>query len=198
MSLKITPIPSGPLKVAGVTSASFCGKPLEASGDVYLCRCGESKNAPFCDGSHKPAGFTGDNTGESEAKPLRVWEGRTIQTTFNPNVCMHVFYCKPLQELRARELAGDDDAAQEIAEVVASCPSGALTYSSNSVEVGGAEQSELVIMEGGEIRVTCDFETEGFELQAEQPSDRATLCRCGRSDNKPWCDGRHKGRKDFR
>jgi CDGSH-type Zn-finger protein/uncharacterized Fe-S cluster protein YjdI len=59
--LEIQPAPDGPLIVSGnfsmVTGAgrkAWCGK------KAALCRCGASKNKPFCDGSHKPAGFKAD------------------------------------------------------------------------------------------------------------------------------------------
>ena len=52
-----------------------------------------------------------------EKKKVHVWEGKTLRTFFNPNACMHVFYCKPLKALRASELAGDDAATEEIARV---------------------------------------------------------------------------------
>ena len=71
---KITVVAGGPYLVSGgvpVTSKtpvmSEHGEPLTWKTDrlesvkakVALCRCGASSNKPFCDGSHKAAGFTG-------------------------------------------------------------------------------------------------------------------------------------------
>jgi CDGSH-type Zn-finger protein len=52
---------NGPLEVSGsVQLLDADGKPVPAGDDpVYLCRCGRSSNKPFCDGSHKKAGFEG-------------------------------------------------------------------------------------------------------------------------------------------
>jgi len=55
---KITPLKNGPVKVEG--ALQICGADgsvLEAKDVVFLCRCGASKNKPYCDGSHKPMGF---------------------------------------------------------------------------------------------------------------------------------------------
>ena len=199
-SITINILDNGPLQITGDSlSIQFCGEPLpvEADAGVFLCRCGESANAPFCDGSHAKTGFVAEPS-TSAGKDVKVWEGKTIRTFFNPNICMHAFYCKPLGALRERELEGDRDAAEEIARVVQSCPSGALHYEASDVlEPPTAERAEIEIIEGGEVRVQCGFEI-NTELQERQTADRVTLCRCGLSENKPWCDGRHKKRKDFR
>ena len=82
--------------------------------------------------------------------------------------------------------------------MVRSCPSGALSYEGKDVAAPqAADLAEVEIMEGGEVRIQCDFEINA-ELQERQVSDRATLCRCGLSKNKPWCDGQHKKRDGFR
>ena len=45
---------NGPIKVSGKFNIiDEKGNPVEASGDVWLCRCGHSSNKPFCDGTHK-------------------------------------------------------------------------------------------------------------------------------------------------
>lgn len=198
--LNINIIDNGPIKVSGDDKiVSYCGEALDLdqAQDVYLCRCGQSSNPPFCDGTHSKAGFVAEPA-EATDKPVHVWEGRTIKTFFNANACMHVFYCKPLKALRARELEGDADAAAEIARVVQSCPSGALTFESKTVSKPAAPRGPCIdIVEGGEIRVQSDFQINA-QLQERQENNRATLCRCGLSKNKPWCDGRHKKREDFR
>ena len=61
--LKITAIDSGPLKVSNLKSLEFCGKAMEVDGDAFFCRCGESNNAPFCNGTHSKVGFTGAHEG---------------------------------------------------------------------------------------------------------------------------------------
>ena len=50
--------PNGPLKVVGpVELISGTGHTINRAQELFLCRCGESKNKPYCDGSHKAAGF---------------------------------------------------------------------------------------------------------------------------------------------
>jgi CDGSH-type Zn-finger protein len=200
-SVHLTVIDNGPLKVENAGKIAFGAEVHEVDGAVWLCRCGESSNAPFCDGSHQKAGFEGTCAQPGE-QACKTWEGQRIRTRFNPTACMHVFYCKPLKELRARELAEDGpagvEAAREIARVVSTCPSGALSYELKTpIEVNEAPQEGPVVevMEGGEIRIKCAFT--GIE-PLEGIGARATLCRCGLSKNKPYCDGRHKRRKDWR
>ena len=62
-ALKIRPRPDGPLLVEGnLTLISGLGRPRWTGTRVALCRCGESANKPFCDGTHALVGF---KTGES-------------------------------------------------------------------------------------------------------------------------------------
>lgn len=52
---------NGPLLCTGdVEVYSAGGELLEKSADLVLCRCGQSGNKPFCDGSHRKAGFEHD------------------------------------------------------------------------------------------------------------------------------------------
>ena len=51
-------IPGGPLKVTGRFQIKGPdGKIIKTEDAVFLCRCGNSSNKPFCDGSHKQKGF---------------------------------------------------------------------------------------------------------------------------------------------
>lgn len=54
----ITPIKNGPLHIIGTLELlNTDGKQIETSAELYLCRCGQSNNKPYCDGQHKNAGF---------------------------------------------------------------------------------------------------------------------------------------------
>ena len=55
---RITVLENGPLLCTGdIEVVAEDGYVLGKSDELALCRCGESKNRPFCDGSHKDAGF---------------------------------------------------------------------------------------------------------------------------------------------
>ena len=57
-ALEITPQPDGPLHVRGpLEIVSGTGRTILRTAETWLCRCGASKNKPYCDGSHKAAGF---------------------------------------------------------------------------------------------------------------------------------------------
>ena len=56
--LDIQPLQNGPLRVVGnLEVVSGTGRTCNKVSETYLCRCGHSKNKPYCDGSHKAAGF---------------------------------------------------------------------------------------------------------------------------------------------
>ena len=192
-------LPNGPLKISceQAIALSFKGEPLpsEPGQDHYLCRCGQSKNGPYCDGTHAKVGFDG-SPNERKPKSAKIWQGRTIQTRFDRGLCMHIYTCEPLGALRKAELEGDDSAAQRIADKVQQCPSGALQFSADSAESPEPEGPALTIREGAEIQVQGTFEI-NHPMRPGQPTTRATLCRCGLSKNKPYCDGRHTQAKDF-
>lgn len=57
----ITLRPNGPLLVQGdVKVINSAGQEIDRGGRVAFCRCGLSKTKPFCDASHKAAGFTAE------------------------------------------------------------------------------------------------------------------------------------------
>ena len=59
--LKVKPIKNGPLMLEGnLRIRASSGRLAWEGTKTWLCRCGHSKNKPFCDGSHKGVGFTDD------------------------------------------------------------------------------------------------------------------------------------------
>jgi len=63
MGKKVTSIKDGPYKIDGpvvIEDASGGKKDFDEKQEAWLCRCGASKNKPYCDGSHKKIGFKAD------------------------------------------------------------------------------------------------------------------------------------------
>jgi len=59
--LEVRPMPNGPLMVSGnLEICSGTGRTVDRVTKAALCRCGQSGNKPFCDGTHKKVGFTAD------------------------------------------------------------------------------------------------------------------------------------------
>jgi CDGSH-type Zn-finger protein len=60
--LAVEPTKDGPLHVVGsIEVVTGTGKTIGRTAECWLCRCGHSRNKPYCDGSHKAAGFKSDN-----------------------------------------------------------------------------------------------------------------------------------------
>jgi CDGSH-type Zn-finger protein/uncharacterized Fe-S cluster protein YjdI len=56
--IDVQALPDGPLRIVGnLELISGTGRTFDKDTETYLCRCGQSKNKPFCDGSHRAAGF---------------------------------------------------------------------------------------------------------------------------------------------
>jgi CDGSH-type Zn-finger protein len=187
----------GPLVARGVARLSGpAGEPIDTKPAMTLCRCGASKNKPFCDGSHNEIGFDSRPTDDRTPDKLRAFEGKDITVHYNRLLCSHAGECGKLKAVfdpsRKPWIEPDNGDVDDIIEVVTACPSGALSYSlaGRSLQHAVSEASGISIEKNGPYRVT------GVPLATARPAagacpDKYVLCRCGASKNKPYCDGSH-------
>lgn len=164
---------------------------------VQLCRCGKSKNKPFCDNTHEEYGFRSEKLNGRLPDRLERYEGRGITILDNRGVCSHRGHCTdnlPTVFRQGVEPWIDPDSAdpKEIARVIRMCPSGALSYEWNGDRYADwGDDAELTLLKNGPIEVRGAVPLTDEEESRPQTEDHFTLCRCGGSKNKPFCDGTH-------
>jgi len=127
----------------------------------------------------------------------RVYRGADIEVSFDLDICIHVGACllgAPAVFERDRRpwILADNASADEVASVVQRCPSGALQYRRLD---GGADERpptppKVTPMRNGPLFVRGDVEVSHADGTVET-LPRASLCRCGLSKNKPFCDNSH-------
>lgn len=129
----IQPQVDGPLKVEGeIEILAADGALLKIAARVWLCRCGKSATKPWCDSSHKAAGFRDPCAVSGTYQPKVLEPGTTgagLRVTLKPDGPLRCFGTVQIRD-----------------------PSGAVAWSGS----------------------------------------QAALCRCGASNNKPFCDGTHR------
>ena len=191
----------GPYRVTGdVVIFDAEGNLLRHGGTWCLCRCGGSRNKPFCDVTHGLKGFDGSESADhgaiADRRDSYPADGVTVYD--DRTVCAHFGQCSdrlPAVFRAAAEPFVDphNAAPDSIAEVVAGCPSGALAYArgrdGDTVETA-AEPSITPIVDGP-YRVRGAIQVVGADGRPYEARARQTLCRCGQSGNKPFCDGSH-------
>jgi CDGSH-type Zn-finger protein len=167
-----------------------------------LCRCGHSQHKPFCDGTHSTIGFDGTETAsrapyKEQAKTI---QGPTASLTDAESLCATGRFCDPNSSVWKLVRVTDRTAAHEhFVRQAGNCPSGRLVAWDNAtgealepryepsialIEDPSQGCSGPIWLRGG-VRL---FGADGFEYEAR---NRMTLCRCGGSKNKPFCDGTH-------
>lgn len=189
----------------GPLIAKNCPRLTDADGNAVeekplyaLCRCGQSKNKPFCDGSHNDAGF--ESRGGEPAGRDRViaYEGTEVTVYYNPLLCSHAAECGRLASNifnpeQKPWVQPDNGTRAEVEAVVTACPSSALTMS----DPGGspthlvADTPGISIQKDGPYWVRDIPSPEGPAGEEASPR-KYVLCRCGLSGNKPYCDGSHR------
>jgi CDGSH-type Zn-finger protein len=178
------------------------GKTIPAGETFALCRCGQSSTKPFCDGTHARIGFDGTETASRAAfaDGAKTINGPALVLHDDEPLCAFARFCDRAGTIWKLVRKTDDG---EIRDVVlneaSSCPSGRLVVrdvesgevlepkvepSISLVEDPAKACSGPIWLRGG-IRVTA---ADGFEYEKR---NRITLCRCGASQNKPFCDGTH-------
>jgi CDGSH-type Zn-finger protein len=163
---------------------------------VALCRCGKSGSKPLCDGTHGTIGFNDERIADGAKDRRKDYVGKRITIHDNRALCAHVARCTEGLPAVFRESGRpwiDADAAtvEEIAATIRKCPSGALSYSIDGVEQRNRDEPPGVeVLRDGPYAVS-GIELLGVALGEGASTDHYTLCRCGASKNKPFCDGSH-------
>jgi uncharacterized Fe-S cluster protein YjdI/CDGSH-type Zn-finger protein len=126
----------------------------------------------------------------------KVYRGRDIEVSFDLDLCVHIGEClrgdRSVFNLQRRPwLLPDEGDADSVAEIVERCPSGALLYHRHD---GGPEErhegATVTPIRNGPLMVTGNVEVRGEDGTVET-LPRVTLCRCGFSKHKPFCDNEH-------
>lgn len=171
---------------------------------VSLCRCGRSDRKPYCDGNHGKFGFAGTETAPAEPRSERVkdYEGTGIVVHDDRSLCVHAGFCGNRATNVWKMVRGDDASGvdssdsivrMQVMAMIERCPSGALSYSVPPVadDVEPPLGEAVALIDDGPIFVTGGVTIERSDGTALEMRNRVTLCRCGKSDNKPLCDGSH-------
>lgn len=189
---------NGPLVIKGLRSMRGPdGQKIDVKPVMALCRCGGSKSKPFCDGSHKDLGF--QSRGGKPAGIDRVIEyiGSEVSVSFNPLLCSHAAECGRIASdifnpAQRPWIQPDNGTVDQVREVVAACPSGALALTDNGARVHlVADRAEIEVEKNGPYRV-LDVPSPVAPQSQGMSERKYVLCRCGQSGNKPFCDGTHR------
>jgi CDGSH-type Zn-finger protein len=171
--------------------------------DTYaLCRCGQSRNKPFCDGSHAKVAFQGTETAGRGAylDHAEKTVGPGVDLTWSPEFCVVARFCHRGEEAWSYAERSDDPGARQAAvEEACDCPSGSLVAwnKTTGAPIEPELEPSISLIENcgdgtaGPLWVKGGISIESADGSEYEKRNRVTLCRCGRSSKKPFCDGSH-------
>lgn len=170
--------------------------PIDAPETYSLCRCGSCSNKPFADDGGC-ASFDGTETAPTDkyADRAKTLGGTSVTILDDRKICSHASFCanRVTNVWKAAKKIDEDPALREqIVQMVQRCPSGALAYTVD----GAMQEPDLPVQIGvqvdGPYRVTGRIPISRADGAPMEVRNRVSLCRCGQSSNKPFCDGTHK------
>ena len=178
------------------------GAAVPASNKYSLCRCGQSANKPFCDGSHARVRFDGTETASRApfAEQAERFDGPEMVLDDAQSLCAFARFCDPEGQVwNLVGMTGEARARKLVEHEAGHCPSGRLVARDRKTDkalepklppsIGLVQDTAKRVsgplwVRGGIAVVSAD----GAEYEVR---NRVTLCRCGASSNKPFCDGSH-------
>lgn len=136
---------------------------------------------------------------ERERGPTRTYEGAAIEVHWEPRLCIHVRNCvRSLPAVFRPEerpwVVADAADADTVAAAVESCPTGALHYHrlDDGPEETAGEETTIDPRPNGPLFLRGRLRVVAPDGSVIREDTRAALCRCGGSENKPFCDGTHR------
>ncbi len=177
------------------------GREFHTSAEFALCRCGKSRNKPYCDGVHGKIDFDGTETASKDRYEERaeLIEGPGLDL-LDDNRCAFARFChREKGDVWELVSNSDDPAAKEEAVIAANeCPTGRLVaVDKDGKKIEPEYEPSVEILQdpergvSGGIFVKGNIPIEFSDGHINEPRNRVVLCRCGQSKNKPFCDATH-------
>ena len=178
------------------------GKKYAEQEKCGLCRCGESKKKPFCDGTHTKIKFDGTEAAgqESYFHEAKQIDGPALKLTDIEILCASARFCHRAGGIwNLIPQSGSSEFRRIAIEEAADCPSGRLITCDKDTgkPIEPKLEPSIVFVEdpqmgvSGPIWVRGGIPIESAEGRTYEIRNRVTLCRCGKSTNKPFCDSSH-------
>jgi uncharacterized Fe-S cluster protein YjdI len=137
-------------------------------------------------------------------KTTHKYTNGEVTIVWKPDVCIHSAICfKGLGEVfnpgKRPWIDPMGAATEKIVDQVRKCPSGALSYFMNKEAIAekeiiaeAAQMLNIEITPSGPILIKTECTIQHSNGQTEVKQGITALCRCGGSNNKPYCDGSHR------
>lgn len=178
------------------------GQSYPSKEEYLLCRCGRSKNKPYCDKTHLKVDFDGTETASRKKynEQAERISGPDLDLTDVQDLCVGARFCHRAGGTWKLTENSDDPKSKKIAiEEACDCPSGRLVVwnkkTKKPIEPNFKQSISLVECPGdnvsGPIWLKGRVPLESSDGTKYEVRNRVTLCRCGKSSNKPFCDGTH-------
>src|SRR5262245_33912734 len=156
--------PNGPYRVSGPCRLrNSRGEDVPARATFVLCRCGNSSNKPFCDGTHAKIGFHSARLNMGPTGSSHAYRGTRITIHDDRAICAHAGVCTdnlPRVFRMGTEpwIDADGAAAEEVIALVKRCPSGALSYSTDgSHPAAEPQERQITVSKDGPYFVSGDM-----------------------------------------
>jgi len=179
-----------------------------AAGEKYpvrktasLCRCGKSRTRPYCDGAHVKAGFDGTETAGDEKYLDRPehYSGPKLKLADVEELCASARFCMRGKGIWALALrSGRPGNREQAVQQASDCPAGRLVvFEPDGTPIEPEFEPSIGVVEdaasgvSGPLWVRGGVPVESADGRVYRVRNRVTLCRCGNSKNRPFCDGSH-------
>jgi CDGSH-type Zn-finger protein/uncharacterized Fe-S cluster protein YjdI len=183
------------------------GPAIDTPETYDLCRCGQSSYRPLCDASHALIDFDGTegtDTRPTAARQVTHPGGTGLVARRDYSLCSEAGFCgnRRTDVEKMVPHTADTQVRAQVMAMIERCPSGSYTYAlaegQEDLEPDLPPQIAVTteITDDGPIAgplwVTGRIPIERADGQPLETRNRVTLCCCGRSNNKPLCDGTHR------
>jgi len=181
------------------------GQDYPVKDGTLLCRCGHSRNKPYCDGSHLRVDV--DLTEKAPFEPMldkaERMDGPQYSLTDNELYCAYGRFCDNGDRFWNEVMEGGEAHAELAVYMAHHCPSGRLLVwdRATGAPVETPEPASLSLLEdpalgvSGPLMLRGGIRVQSASGESYEVRNRQTLCRCGASSNKPFCDGTHASMK---
>ncbi|HEX9122672.1 MAG TPA: CDGSH iron-sulfur domain-containing protein [Actinomycetota bacterium] len=172
---------------------------LTPDGEYLLCRCDRSQQRPFCDRACETIEWDWAETADRRPTAARrgSFEGEDLILTDDLSLCSKAGFCTNLTTnvwTLVEEEGDDPEAREQLVGMVHRCPSGRLVLRESDADedLEPALEPSIGVQPNGPFWVRGRIPVESEDGTTWEVRNRVTLCRCGHSRNKPFCDGSHK------